>query len=87
MFILEDEILLLCPAYMIGEKKTTLGKTYGTKVWHYWENIGEHNENLVNYWELDEHTLGVGKTKVNPSLVVLIKFTLKKFQKKFKFLQ
>jgi hypothetical protein len=36
----------------------------------------------VNYWELDEHTLGVGKTKVNPLLVVLIKFTLKKFQKK-----
>jgi hypothetical protein len=56
-----------------------MGQKYGT--------IGEHNENLVNSCELDENTFGVGKTKVNPLLAVLIKFTLKNFQKNFKFLQ
>jgi hypothetical protein len=49
----------LPPPNMIGEKKTTFGKAYGTKVWHYWEHIGEHNENLMNFWELDENTLGI----------------------------
>ncbi len=44
---------------IIGEMKTTSGKTYGTKVWHYWEHIGEHNEN----------TLGIENNNNNKPLV------------------
>jgi hypothetical protein len=33
------------PTY-IGEKRTTLGKSYAMKVWCYRENLGEHIKNF-----------------------------------------
>jgi hypothetical protein len=50
-----------------------LVKTYGIKVWCYWEHLEEHVGNLgnilkldQNLWESNENTLGATKKKILP---------------------
>jgi hypothetical protein len=44
---LEDGMPSLWPTN-IGEKRTTLSKAYGIKVWCYWEQVEENISNLGN---------------------------------------
>jgi hypothetical protein len=41
----EVGMLTIWPTYVV-EKRTTLGKAYGMKVWCNWEPIGKHFGNL-----------------------------------------